>query len=487
MEVKVNTIKKSYTYKLIASFIAFLETSIKNSYIFSFLTKDINKEEQINKSYIMKGIYGIINILRKVFIFLKLDKVFKDSIFAKTHIWIALVIALAPFLPTMVILAGVLGVLVSFLIKICLTPNFKFKYTPVNMWVGVFLLVYIIFACLSLEPVSSIKIAGVVGVFILMYFAIVNCIETRKQLNTMLYIFVSAGLLVALYGIYQFVAGTIITTSWVDANMLNEIQTRVYSTLENPNVLGEYLLLVIPVCISLFFANKNWFAKACIGAMACVMIVCLALTYSRGCYLGLLASGTIFALLLNIRFILLLIAGVISLPFVLPQSIMSRFTSIGNMSDSSTKYRLSIWTSSFEVIKDYWYRPIGQGAEAFNKVYPLYAQNGVGTQHAHNFFLQTTIETGIVGILSILMCLFRAIQYLFNGIKKAVKFADKIILIGFCSGIFGFLVQSIFDNTWYNYRVVLIFWIFIALAVRAKKFIDEEEGLLDDKSNAYNK
>ena len=483
----MNTIKKSYTYKLIASFIAFLETSIKNGCIYNFLTKEIDRSEQIDRSYIMKAIYGIINIIRKVFVFLKLDKIFKDSIFAKTHIWIAIVIALAPFLPTMVILAGAMGVLISFLIKICLIPNFKFKYTPVNMWVGVFFLIYCIFACLSLAPISSIKIAGVVGVFILMYFAIVNCIETRKQLNTMLYIFVSAGVIVALYGIYQFVAGTIVTTSWVDANMLDEIQTRIYSTLENPNVLGEYLLLVIPVCISLFFANKNWFAKICIAVMACIMLVCLALTYSRGCYLGILVAAAIFAVLLNIRFILLLIAGVISLPFVLPQSIMSRFTSIGNMSDSSTKYRLSIWTSSWEVIKDYWYRPIGQGAEAFNKVYPLYAQSGVGTQHAHNFFLQTTIETGIVGIISILMCIFRAIQYLLNGIKKAVQFADKIILIGFLSGIFGFLVQSIFDNTWYNYRVVLIFWIFIGLAVRAKKFIDEEERLLDDKSNEYNK
>lgn len=483
----MNTIKKSYTYRLITSFIVFLETAIKNSYIFSFLTKDINNSQKIDNSYTMKLIYKIISIIRKIFVFLKLDKLLKDSIFAKTHIWIAIVIALAPFLPTMVILAGAMGVLISFLIKICLMPNFKFKYTPVNMWVGVFFLVYIIFACLSLAPMSSVKIAGVVGIFILMYFAIINSIETRKQLNTMLYIFVSAGFIVSIYGIYQFVAGTIITTSWVDANMLNEIKARIYSTFENPNVLGEYLLLVIPICISLFFANKNLLGKIFMAGMAVVMIICLALTYSRGCYLGILVAAVIFALLLNIRFILLLIAGIISLPFVLPKSIISRFTSIGNMSDSSTKYRISIWTSSWEVIKDYWYRPIGQGAEAFNKVYPLYAQSGVGTQHAHNWFLQTTIETGIIGILSILICIFRAIQYLFNGIKKAVHFCDKIVLIGFVSGIFGFLVQSIFDNTWYNYRVVLIFWIFIGLAVRAKKFIDEEERLLDDKSNEYNK
>ncbi len=482
----MNAIKNSYVYKLIEGFILLLENGIKNSWIYSFLTKEIDNSKKLDNSILMKFIYSCIEILRKIFVFLKLDKVFKDSIFAKTHIWIGIVIAISPFMPTMIMVGAVISVLVSFLLKICLTPNFRFRYTPVNFWVGIFLLIYVACGITSLAPISSIKIVAVVGVFILMYFAMVNCIETREQLNSMLYIFVFAGFFVSLYGIYQFIAGTIFTTSWVDANMFQEIQARIYSTFENPNVLGEYLLLVIPICISLFFSNKNWFIKICMAGMACVMVVVLALTYSRGCYLGILVAAVVFALLLNIRFILALIAGIIALPFVLPQTIINRFTSIGNMQDSSTKYRLSIWQSSWEVIKDYWYKPIGQGAEAFNKVYPLYAQSGVGTQHAHNWFLQTTIETGLIGILSILICVFRAIQYIFNGIKKAKEFADKIILIGFVSGIFGFLVQSIFDNTWYNYRVVLIFWIFIALAVRTKKFIDEEERLLDDKSIEHN-
>lgn len=482
----MNTIKKSYIYKLIEAFISVLENSIKNSGIYSFLTKNVDRSSQLDKSIVMKCIYKVINLIRKVFVFFRLDKVFKDSIFAKTHIWIGVVIAIAPFMPTIVMVGAVVAVLLSFLLKICLTPEFKFRYTPVNLWVGVFLLIYAICGITSLAPMSSIKIVAVVGVFILMYFAIINCVENRKQIMSMLYIYIIAGIFVSLYGMYQFMAGAVFTTSWVDSNMFQEIQARVYSTFENPNVLGEYLLLVIPLCISLFFANKNWGIKIFMAGAALIMITCLALTYSRGCYLGIIFAAVVFALLLNIRFILLLFAGIIALPFVLPKTIMNRFISIGNMSDSSTKYRLSIWQSSLEVIKDYWYRPIGQGAEAFNKVYPLYAQNGVGTQHAHNFFLQTAVETGLIGILAILMCIFRVIQYIFNGIRKAITFADKVILIGFVSGVCGFLVQSIFDNTWYNYRVVLIFWIFIALAVRTKKNIDEEERLLDDKGAEHN-
>ena len=40
----------------------------------------------------------------------------------------------------------------------------------------------------------------------------------------------------------------------------------------------------------------------------------------------------------------------------------------------------------------------------------------------------------------------------------------------------GFLLQSIFDNTWYNNRIILIFWIFVALAVSVRNEVKNEEN-----------
>ena len=85
----------------------------------------------------------------------------------------------------------------------------------------------------------------------------------------------------------------------------------------------------------------------------------------------------IFLLLLNLKSIILFIVGLIAVPFVLPSSIMNRLTSIGNTGDSSTSYRISIWKGAIDMIKDYWYRPIGQGATAFNSIYPYYSYSGV--------------------------------------------------------------------------------------------------------------
>ena len=53
-------------------------------------------------------------------------------------------------------------------------------------------------------------------------------------------------------------------------------------------------------------------------------------------------------------------------------------------------------------------------------------------------------------------------------IVKAVKFLHddfiKTFKISICSGFFGYLIQSLTDNTWYNYRIVFLFWFMIGVA-----------------------
>ena len=61
-----------------------------------------------------------------------------------------------------------------------------------------------------------------------------------------------------------------------------------------------------------------------------------------------------------------------ALYFVMPDTVIQRFTSIGDLGDSSTPYRVSIWMGSLAMLKDYWLCGIGPGTEAFNMVYPIY-------------------------------------------------------------------------------------------------------------------
>ncbi len=468
-------IKTNIIYKTIERFISFIETLITNSGIYSVLTKEVTRK---NDSFFEKILYKIINFLRAIFNKLRLDKIFDGSIFARTEIFIGISIILAPILPTMLDLVFVICVMLSFVLKIMIDKEFKFVYSPVNMFFNIFLVIYFISSLVSFDIGTSIKIGLLLLCFMIYYYVIINTIKTKKQLNVMIALFVGIGLLISLYGGYQYVfGGAFASSSFVDKELFEDITTRVSGTFDNPNVLGEYLLLVIPVC-AIYLINLKGFRKKLFSLMALgIMGVCLLLTYSRGCYLGVILEAVVFLLLINIRFVLLFIAGLISLPFVLPKSILNRFTSIGNTEDSSTSYRISIWKGAVSMIRDYWYRPLGQGTNAFNLVYPYYALNGVGAEHTHNLFLQIAVETSIFGLGAFILTIFRIFQTIFAGIRISKDKSLRITLIAFVSGLSGFIVQSLFDNTWYNNRIVLIFWIFIALAVATRNLVGKEESI----------
>jgi len=460
-------LKNNCIFKALNTFINFIENLITNSGVYSVLTKDVTRKK--DNSFFENILYKIIGFLRMIFEKIKLDKVFEGSIFAKTELFIGITIILAPIMPTMVDLLLVIGTFISFLLKVLLDKDFKFVYSPVNMFLNIFMLIYFISSLVSYDIGTSLKIGLLLLCFMLFYYVIINTIKTKKQLNVMIALFAIVGLLIATYGIYQYVfGGSFASSSFVDKKMFEDINARVSGTFDNPNVMGEYLLLVLPLLFTYFFKFKGFRPKlislCCIG----VAVIALALTYSRGCYLGLIVSCAVFLLLISIKFILLFIAGAIALPFVLPKSIMNRLTSIGNTEDNSTSYRISIWKGAIALIKDYWYRPIGQGSEAFNSVYPYYALNGVSAEHTHNLFLQIAVETSMFGLLSFVALIFRIFQSLFSSIKNCTDMNIKYSLIGFVSALSGFLVQSMFDNTWYNNRIVLVFWIFVGLSQSAK-------------------
>lgn len=460
---------------MLLSLVLWIENKIKDSGMYNLLTKESKKAAE--SGVIEKVLYNAISFFRKIFKKLKLDKIFKDSIFSKTHIWIGITIALAPILDTMQILLLVILSIISFSLKVLLEEDFKFKYTSINAWVIGFILIYALSAVISISTVTSLKIALLVISFILFYFVIVNSIENKKQLNIMVVIFVTIGLIISLYGIYQYLfTGGFASYLYIDKQIFEDISARITGTFDNPNVMGEYLLFVIPLAMTYFLNKKGWVKKIISLVIVGIMVVSLALTYSRGCYLGLIALVGIFLLLINLKSIILFLIGILTVPFVLPSSIIKRFASIGNTGDSSTSYRISIWKGAMDMIKDYWYRPIGQGAKAFNSIYPFYSYGGVGAEHTHNLFLQIIIETGILGLITFIGILFKFYQTLCCGLKVSKDKEISIYLVAFISGMTGFLIQSLFDNTWYNNKIVLIFWIFVAFAMVSRNLIERKSN-----------
>ena len=73
-------------------------------------------------------------------------------------------------------------------------------------------------------------------------------------------------------------------------------------------------------------------------------------------------------------------------------------------------------------------------------------------------------DSGICGELVFIALIYRAYKTLCIGLKKAAK-KDKIFIIGAISALSGFFLQSMFDYTFYNYRVMFLFWAVLGLSV----------------------
>jgi len=384
---------------------------------------------------------------------------FQWGLFAAPVLGIAAIIFATPFLPTMVL--GVL--LLPILFVLLLSRPFVIDGTTVFLLI--FIPVSMIVAFMSFAPRSSIQIALLTAIFMMSALAVSAAATSRKSVDFFVLIFVVSASLTGLVGVYQVLTGYESSASYLDMELHAAIRFRVTSTFGNTNVYATFLLLTIPIVAAGVVFFKNAFLKFCAAGATALLLGNLLLTYTRGAYVALPLAVIVFILLIEKRLLILLIAFIPALPFVLPQTVMNRLLSIVNFADSSTVFRMSIWQGSIRMARDFWLTGVGQGLEAYHTVYPYYALAAAGTLHSHNLFLQMLVENGIAGFLlfiAIVACFFRAQA---NFFRRATEFRLKVMSAAMMSAMVAFLVQSIFDHSFFNYSIVLTFYLFIGLSV----------------------
>lgn len=391
---------------------------------------------------------------------------------------------IAPLIPfSSMPLAGIcIWTILSLIIKSLSDKNFKWKREGIGTALVLFLAVLFISSVFSFAPKGSLIVWAMYFVFISFYFAVINTMDTKEQIYGLLRLFVISGILVAVYGIMQYAFGWTITNAWIDEEMFEEETMRVYSTLGNPNVLGEYLLLVLPVAVVFFLKDKaKSLSKWVYAAFFAICFLCLILTQSRGCWLGFMVSVALFVTFYEGRWWGFIPLVICAMPFVLPQTVIERLLSIGDMGDSSTSYRVFIWMGAMGIVRNYFMGGIGMGEAAFSEVYPLFSYNAIIAPHSHNTYLQLLVEGGIpaLGIFIAVLAVFFKTAH--NGYRvNDKKSADSAMILGLSAGVAGFLFQSMFDYTFYNYRVMAVLFMLMgitaALARTAKEGASEKEN-----------
>lgn len=247
---------------------------------------------------------------------------------------------------------------------------------------------------------------------------------------------------------------------WVDASRFGNIGGRVTSLFSNPNILAVYLLLYFPLSLWATFAPQNKGRLRLFFATTSVLCaLCILLTWSRGAWLGFLLECLLFLLFCNpksrIAALWMAPLAILALP-ILPVSIRARLFSIGDLGESSIRYRLHTWQGTLRMLT---HHPVGIGVGewAWRIVYPHYAVSGTArVMHAHNVFLQVAIELGIVGLVILLLLIAVALRHAFKN-KNAVAL----------TAVAGGLVMGFFDHLWYSPAMLVPFWSLLAFCCQS--------------------
>jgi putative inorganic carbon (HCO3(-)) transporter len=380
----------------------------------------------------------------------------------------AIVTAL-PFAPTMGLVAAVVYTAFCYFLKLIIGKrSLRFDLLDISVFAFMVLMFFGGFVALSR---ASIKPMLVYVVFMLSYFLVVNLIRSQEWVKRCINGAVFSCVIVSLYGLYQNFFGMVEQT-WQDSNMFSNIEGRVVSTFSNPNVLAEYLIMLLPLILAMFIIASSPRSKLALAFAGAITAGCLIYTWSRGAWLGFLIGILVFLLMYSKNTLTALLFGALGVPFlplILPSSIIQRFLSIGNLGDSSTSYRVNIWRGVVRMLKDYFSSGIGIGNDSFRLVYPLYALSGIETApHAHNLYLQIFIEIGIVGLFVFLAVMFIYAQSSIT-LHVEERRPTKLISTAIFSGLLAVLAQGMTDYIWYNYRVFLMFWLMLGLGAAVRK------------------
>ena len=277
----MQTIKESYFYHLCTVIAGWFSVQWNKSWIVDRFSSQKPGLERAEASVFHKIAVTLRKWLLWIFEKLHLTKLLQGSIFCVPALWSGLTVVLTPFLPTMASLALVLVSLGSLLLVFGRERERKLVYFPVNKFIYAFAFIFMYATFTSVTLRGSLFVGLITVMFTIFAIVLMNAVTTWSQVRAICGFSVLAGVGVSLYGLYQWLNPQKFTSVWTDTDLFTTFEFRVYSTFANPNVLGEYFLLVLPLAAALVLASKSWLARIFWLGCGGVTMLCLLLTCRR--------------------------------------------------------------------------------------------------------------------------------------------------------------------------------------------------------------
>jgi O-antigen ligase len=217
-----------------------------------------------------------------------------------------------------------------------------------------------------------------------------------------------------------------------------------------PNDLA-FLAIIAPLSLALVCLQARSPA-ATLALVSMALSLCAATLYlSRTATLTFLASTICAAAVLRAgRYVFVILIGVLlaaEIDHLNGYPLLTKFLDVGSR-------RLDHWAAAWSMFRD---APLlGHGLHTFDDS---------GIPWAHNLYLQTLAEQGIIGLLALLLLLSYAAGAAWKATRSPVR-EQRILAAGAVGALVGFCAASVVELTLLREWVVLVMFVLAALAAR---------------------
>jgi len=357
--------------------------------------------------------------------------------------------------------------------------------------------------------------------YILIFYAAYDFTQNSKNANLFMWIVSLSAFYITGIGLFQFLGKDPFATNFFSrlvyashyypgATLTINFLGRIYTTLFNPNMAGVYGAMLLPVfaVCAVFFPVKHAL-KYVFVVLTGLTLVTLIGSGSASGFLGIAATFVVAVIcviiyLIKFRayvpkkvylFLLLAIIGVVlisfvpfvnkqiqnvatriqkeavkthalKLPYYVDPSRYEPVRSVGfNGMEAFASGRGFIWSRSIPLLWDYFFR--GAGVDSFALVFPnhdfigkylAYGTGNIFVDKAHNFYLQTAINTGFFSLLALLavfaIYFWRTFSVLFSRYENDYKTLG--LRFGIMLSVVAYLITMIANDS--TPSVSPVFW-----------------------------
>lgn len=405
-----------------------------------------------------------------------------------------------PLLPTnemKVTVTLLSGCVLSVGIYLCLRSGEMIHATPLDLPIVAFWAVAILSTVFGVNPrlstfPSITRGEGLLDYFVYLPMALAAARLSRSESRELLAALLGVGSLIAAAGIAQYYGFD--PTPWIGSHGLN-YGVRSWSTLANPDFLGGYAALVLPIGAAMAagapahpptgaFGRRWW------GYAGAVILLYGALLGSETRSAWAAAALATVILLWRLprtiqvyRRLALLALGCVAVTVVMivtqPRvSLGGRAESAFNTADSSMQGKVWIWEHVLPMIRE---RPLlgwgfsavlghlpGVGTPSYFRVF---GHSGVFIDVAHNDLLQVAVNMGLLGVAAYLWIWATVIRAL----NRASRGAENLVrpeAAGMLAGLAGYFVWLQF--LWSHIGVANVFWVLAGIAVNMGRAADAQ-------------